>query len=141
MFEIQHQKQDKGKLQEGEESILLVEDEDAILKMAQMMLERLGYNVLAASTPGQAIEISNKGEKDIQLLMTDVILPTMNGRDLAKKNLKMYPNIKCLYMSGYTANVIEHQGLLDEGLDFINKPFSKYDLSLKLREILDGTYE
>jgi len=125
------------KFLKGDETILLVEDEIGILKMTQMMLERLGYNVIPASTPEQAISISKSNSAEIQLLMTDVVMPSMNGRDLSKKILQSYSKIKCLYMSGYTANVIAHRGVLDEGLYFINKPFSKYELSIKLREILD----
>jgi len=67
----------------------------------------------------------------------DVVMPEMNGRDLAEKISHSRPDIKCLFMSGYTANVIAHRGILDEGLNFINKPFSKQDLSTKLRDILD----
>lgn len=121
----------------GDETILLVEDEKSILRMTKMMLERLGYTVISASTPDQAISISKSFNKEIKLLMTDVVMPSMNGRDLASEVFQIFPSIKCLYMSGYTANVIAHRGVLDEGLYFINKPFSKHDLSLKLREILD----
>ncbi|WP_161626908.1 ATP-binding protein [Desulfospira joergensenii] len=127
----------KEKPQKGSETILLVEDENSILKMTKMMLERLGYKVLAANTPGKAIEISNRSETQIHLLMTDVVMPSMNGRELAETILKSSPEIKCLFTSGYTANVIAHRGVLDEGLNFINKPFSKQDLSVKIREILD----
>ncbi len=126
------------KVLRGHETILLVEDEASILKMNKMMLQRLGYNVLAASTPGEAIQISNDFTSGkIELLMTDVVMPEMNGRDLAENLLRSYPDLKCLFMSGYTANVIAHHGILDEGLNFISKPFSKQELSTKLREILD----
>jgi len=122
----------------GDETILLVEDEKAILNTTRVMLERLGYTVLAALSAKEALEIAQKCMQDgIHLLMTDVVMPKMNGRDLSKKLIKLYPDLKCLFMSGYTANVIAHHGVLDEGLNFINKPYSKQDLSLKLREILD----
>lgn len=122
----------------GHETILLVEDEKAILKMAQLMLERLGYNVLAASSPAEALRIVEKSNANvIHLLMTDVVMPEMNGREMAKKLLSRFPDLKCLFMSGYTANVIAHHGILDEGVQFINKPFSKQNLAIKVREVLD----
>jgi CheY-like chemotaxis protein len=121
----------------GHETILLVEDEPAILRMTTMMLERTGYKVLAASTPGAAIALAREHAGDIHLLMTDVVMPEMNGRDLAKNLLSLYPNLKRLFMSGYTANVIAHHGVLDEGVQFIQKPFAKQDLAVKVREVLD----
>lgn len=125
-----------GGIVTGHETILLVEDEAAILKMTSMMLEQLGYTVFTASAPGQAIRISESVSNGIDLLMTDVVMPEMSGRDLAEKLLQLYPNLKCLYMSGYTANVITHQGVLDKGVHFIHKPFTKQDLATKLREVL-----
>ncbi|EIM64965.1 histidine kinase,Response regulator receiver domain protein,histidine kinase,GAF domain-containing protein [Desulfobacter postgatei 2ac9] len=121
----------------GRETILLVEDEPAILRMTTMMLERTGYTVLAAGTPGEAIALAREHAGDIHLLMTDVVMPEMNGRDLAKNLLSLYPNLKLLFMSGYTANVIAHHGVLDEGVQFIQKPFSKTDLGVKVRAVLD----
>ncbi len=136
--EIGVQKIVQGKPQKGNETILLVEDEEAILKMAQMMLERLGYTVLATNNPDEAIRLSHASRKEIHMLITDVVMPSMNGRELAEKILKTFPKMKCLYMSGYTADVIAHKGILDEGVNFINKPFSKLDLSAKLRELFNG---
>lgn len=121
----------------GHETILLVEDEPAILRMTTMMLERTGYKVLAAGTPGEAIALAREHAGDIHLLMTDVVMPEMNGRDLAKNLLSLYPDLKRLFMSGYTANVIAHHGVLDEGVQFIQKPFAKQDLAVKVREVLD----
>jgi len=120
----------------GHETILLVEDEPAILEMTTKMLERLGYTVLAAGTPGEAVRLSQEHPGRIDLLLTDVVMPEMNGRDLAKKLLSTYPGIKPLFMSGYTANVIAHHGVLDEGVHFIQKPFSMRDVGGKLRETL-----
>ena len=120
----------------GSETILLVEDEPAILNITTMMLQRLGYTVLEASTPGEAIRLAREHMGEIDLLMTDVVMPEMNGRDLAKNLLSLYPNVKRLFMSGYTADVIAHHGVLDEGVHFIQKPFSKKDLAAKLREAL-----
>ena len=121
----------------GHETILLVEDELAILKVTKKRLEQLGYTVMGFSSPMEAIAFTDNSTR-VHLLMTDVVMPEMNGRDLSKKLAKSHPGIKCLFMSGYTADVIAHHGLLDEGLNFISKPFSMRDLSLKLREILDG---
>jgi len=124
----------------GSETILLVEDEPAILRLATMMLERLGYVVIAAETPGEAIRLAQEHSGPIDLLMTDVVMPEMNGRDLAKNLLSIYPDIKRLFMSGYTANVIAHHGVLDEGVCFIQKPFSPNQLGGKLREVLDDKH-
>jgi PAS domain S-box-containing protein len=122
----------------GNETILLVEDESAILQMTTRMLERLGYNVVAAATPGEAIRLAHEYRGRINLLMTDVVMPEMNGRELAGNLLSHYPDLKRLFMSGYTANVIAHHGVLDQGVHFIQKPFSKKELAGKLREALEG---
>ena len=122
----------------GHETILLVEDEPAILEMTARMLGRLGYTVVAAATPGGAIRLAAEHTGHIDLLMTDVIMPEMNGRELAGNLLSHYPDLKRLFMSGYTANVIAHHGVLDEGVHFIQKPFSKADMAAKLREALEG---
>ena len=121
----------------GHETILLVEDEPSILKMTTQMLKRKGYTLIAAGTPGDAMELAHTYNSEIHLLMTDVVMPKMNGHDLAENICNHYPNLKCLFMSGYTANVIAHHGVLDEGVNFIQKPFSMADLSVKVREVLD----
>lgn len=124
-------------LAHGNETILLVEDEKSILDMTASMLGRLGYTVISASNPVEALDISKSCSKKIHLLITDVVMPVMNGRDLSEKLRGHFPGLKCLYMSGYTANVIAHQGVLDEGTHFIEKPFSKQELSIKVRSVLD----
>nr|WP_319395808.1 PAS domain S-box protein [uncultured Desulfobacter sp.] len=124
---------------DAHETILLVEDDPAILKVTMRMIERHGYSVIAAATPGEAVELAHTYKGEINLLMTDVIMPEMNGRDLAENICNHTPNLKCLFMSGYTANVIAHHGVLDQGVNFIQKPFSKDDLAAKLREVLDET--
>jgi PAS domain S-box-containing protein len=121
----------------GNETILLVEDEPSILKMAAYVIEKSGYTVLKADRPGEAIRIATEYPGDIHLLVTDVVMPEMNGRSLAKNLLSLYPNMKCLFMSGYTANVIAHHGVLDKGVHFLQKPFSRKDLTTKLRDVLD----
>jgi signal transduction histidine kinase/CheY-like chemotaxis protein len=119
------------------ETILLVEDDDAILKLGKRILEELGYRVLSASSPGEARRIAKEHAGDITLLITDVIMPEMNGRELSENLQSFYPDLKILFMSGYTANVIAHRGVLDEDLFFISKPFSKREMAVKIREVLD----
>jgi DNA-binding response OmpR family regulator len=121
------------------ETVLLVEDEPAILAIARRVLERLGYTVLTANTPTQAIRLAGAHASEIHLLMTDVVMPEMNGRDLAKRLLSLHPKLKCLFMSGYTANIIAHHGVLDQGVHFIQKPFSMGDLAAKIRAVLDSS--
>lgn len=124
-------------VQPGYETILLVEDEPMILDMTTSMLEQLGYKVLAASTPAQAIALAQEYEGDIHLLMTDVIMPEMNGRDLANKLLTFYPDLKSLFMSGYTADVIAHHGVLDDNVYFVQKPFTIRTIADKIRSMLN----
>jgi len=120
------------------DTILLVEDEPAILKMTTRMLEKIGYVVIAAGTPGEAIRLARANEGQIDLLMTDVVMPEMNGSELAANLMSNNPGIKHLFMSGYTADVIAHHGVLDEGVHFIQKPFAMKELKEKLREVLEG---
>ncbi len=122
---------------QGSETILLVEDEPAILKMTKIILERQGYTVLPANGPGQALGLAREHAGQIHLLMTDVIMPEMNGSELAQHLLSIYPNLKRLFMSGYTADVIAHHGVLAPGVHYIQKPFSMGALAAKLREVLD----
>jgi CheY-like chemotaxis protein len=100
------------------------------------MLEKLGYRVLAAGTPGEALRLAKYNSGEIDLLLTDVVMPEMNGRDLSKRLLSLYPGLKRVFMSGYTANVIAHHGEIDEEVHFIQKPFSRLELSRKVREAL-----
>jgi len=121
----------------GLETILLVEDEAAILNMVKMLLGKQGYTVLAANTPKEAIRLASEQTGKIDLLITDVIMPEMNGKNLALSLMSKYPNLKCLFMSGYTADVIAQHGVLEEGTHFIHKPFSLPDLAVKVRKVLD----
>ncbi len=120
----------------GHETILLVEDETSILRLAKKMLERLGYNVIAAASPGEATELAKRHHGEINLLLTDVVMPEMNGRDLARNLLSYYPGMGRLFMSGYTSDVIAHQGKVEEGMYFIQKPFSMSELSTMVRRAL-----
>lgn len=125
----------------GFETILLVEDEPMILDMTKTMIEQQGYIVLPARTPGEAILVAEEYPDDIHLLLTDVVMPEMNGRDLAHFLSPILPGMKRLFMSGYTADVIAHHGVLDEGVSFIQKPFTRKDLVIKIREVLDAPPE
>jgi two-component system, cell cycle sensor histidine kinase and response regulator CckA len=116
--------------------VLLVEDEKVILKVGQAMLERLGYRVLSASSPSEAVQQARTQTEKIELLITDVIMPEMNGRDLARILVGVLPGLKCLFTSGYTSDIIAHHGVLDEKINFIQKPFSFAELAVKVREVL-----
>ena len=120
----------------GTETILLVEDEPMILELTTAMLESLGYTVLAATGPEAALRLARDHGQAIHLLMTDVVMPGMNGRQLARELAAHIPDLACLFMSGYTANVIAHHGVLDQGVHFIQKPFTLYLLAAKVREAL-----
>jgi PAS domain S-box-containing protein len=121
------------------ETILLVEDETAILKMTEKILKDLGYTVLSAASPLKALDLANDHKEKINLLVTDMVLPEMNGKDLARQVQSIYPEIKILFMSGYTANVIAHHNVLEPGLCFLQKPFSVKDMAVKVREALENT--
>jgi len=120
------------------ETILLVEDEQHFLRMTTRMLEGLGYTVLAANAPSEGLNIAKQQGASIHLLLTDVVMPGMNGRELATRLKGIYPGFKILFMSGYTANIIASRGALDETGNFIQKPFSKKDLAVKVRDVLDA---
>ncbi len=121
----------------GTETILLVEDEEALLRLGQKLLERLGYTVLAAGTAQTALALSaNAGVIDV--LVTDVIMPQMSGREVCKILQTDRPQLKCLFLSGYTADVIAHRGVLDDGVHFLQKPFTVDQLARKLRIVIDG---
>ena len=122
----------------GDETILLVEDEPAILQLTKELLEICGYTVLSANTAAESFRLASEHHGEIDLLITDVIMPEMNGRDLANSLQAQYPQLKCLFMSGYTYDIISRQGVLYEGLNFIQKPFSLPVLAAKVREVLAG---
>ena len=126
----------QGEPPQGNETVLLVEDETEILEITRTMLESQGYTVLATSSPAEALTIAKESSERIRLLMTDVVMPEMNGRDLSKEILSLVPDIKVLFSSGYPADVIAHHGVLDEEVNFIQKPFSLQELTRKVRETL-----
>ncbi len=121
------------------ETILVVEDEVAILALIERTLSRLNYSIILAGSPSEALQMVKTTPMKISLLITDVIMPGMNGNQLAEEMRTFLPTIKCLFMSGYTADVIAHRGVLDSGLNFIQKPFSSKDLAIKVRDTLKGS--
>jgi two-component system, NarL family, sensor histidine kinase EvgS len=137
VLKAQHERISAKQMGQGE-TILLVEDEAPILRLGKRVLEDLGYQVLDAIAPDAALEIARTYAGTIDLLITDVVMPGMNGRQLARAVRDSYPAIKVLYMSGYTANAIAHHGVLDEGVHFMQKPFSKTDMAGKVRQALAG---
>jgi signal transduction histidine kinase len=122
----------------GDETILIVEDEPSILAITKNILEAFGYRVISAPNPGEAIRLAESFSGTIDLLMTDVVMPEMSGRELLERLLILRPEARHLFMSGYTGDIISHHGILDDGVNFIQKPFSMHDLAVKVREILDN---
>jgi PAS domain S-box-containing protein len=121
----------------GSETVLVVEDDENILGLIRGILERLGYHLLAARTPGQALAIARQHGGPVALLVTDVVMPEMNGRELQRQVSALLPGIKTLFMSGYTADVISRRGVEDEGGLFLQKPFTITDIAQKVRRVLD----
>jgi len=126
-------------VERGSEVILLVEDEPALLGLARRLLEHLGYRVIAAGSPGKALELlENESLPTPDLVVTDVVMPGMNGRDLAEQVVAAHPGMKCLFMSGYSADTIAHRNVSSGDFAFIQKPFTREGLATKVREILDS---
>jgi two-component system cell cycle sensor histidine kinase/response regulator CckA len=125
-------------VQRGTETILLVEDDPQLLQLSSSVLVHCGYKLLVAGSPEEGIEICKANHRDIRLLVTDVVMPRMNGRQLAEQIQKVSPHVKVLYISGYTSNAIVHYGVLDPGLWFLPKPFTLSALVAKVREVLDS---
>jgi CheY-like chemotaxis protein len=121
----------------GIESILLVEDNEQVRELSLAILHRQGYSVITAENGREALAVLDRHEGPVHLLLTDVVMPGMNGRELFIEAVEKHPGLKVLFMSGYTDNVIAHHGVLDPGVAFIQKPFSVKDLAAKVREALD----
>ncbi|MFO7985523.1 MAG: ATP-binding protein, partial [Desulfatiglandaceae bacterium] len=119
------------------ETLLLVEDEASVLDVGKEILERLGYTVWIASGPAEAMEIIRQHSEELHLLVTDVVMPEMDGKELARQISKRRPHIRTLFMSGYPADAVAHHGILEKNVNFIQKPFSVSGLAYKIREVLD----
>jgi two-component system cell cycle sensor histidine kinase/response regulator CckA len=128
---------DDVRISEGTETILLVEDDEMVRKLVNEVLDNEGYRLLEAANGVAALSICAQYEEPIHLLLTDVVMPEMSGRELANRLAAVRPELKVLYMSGYTDDVIVHHGVLDEGTEFIQKPFTPDVLARKIREVLD----
>jgi len=122
--------------QTGSETILLVEDEPSLLILTQALIRNMGYTVLAAGAPKDAVQVSESFKGTIDLLLTDVVMPGMSGRDLWRRLILQRPNLKALFISGYTADIIANHGVVDDHTLFLQKPVSKESLAAKLRDIL-----
>jgi two-component system, cell cycle sensor histidine kinase and response regulator CckA len=122
---------------DGTETILLAEDNEQVRQLAHTILKARGYTVLAAGNGEQALETAAGHDGNIHMVVTDVVMPGMNGQDLYEKVRKSYPDIKVLYMSGYTSNVIAHHGILEQGIQFIQKPFTVKGLATRVRQVLN----
>ena len=120
----------------GSETILVVEDEDLVRQMVREILVQYGYSVLESRSGGEAVDLCSRHQGTIHLMLTDVVMPGMSGVELSKRLAPMQPEMKVLFMSGYTANAVVHQGILDPGVAFIHKPFSIASLAHKVREVL-----
>ena len=115
-----------------------IAEDGVYLDVNDTMLERLGYQVLATSSPDAAVDLAERHPGEIELLLTDVVMPGFSGKDLSEKVLRIRPDIRVLYMSGYTANVIAHHGVLESGINFLQKPFRPQELARRVRRILDA---
>jgi two-component system, cell cycle sensor histidine kinase and response regulator CckA len=125
------------RISEGTETILLVEDDEVVRKLVSEVLDNEGYRLLEAPNGVAALSTCAQYEEPIHLLLTDVVMPEMSGRELANRLAAVRPEVKVLYMSGYTDDVIVHHGVLDKGTEFIQKPFTPDVLARKIREVLD----
>jgi two-component system cell cycle sensor histidine kinase/response regulator CckA len=136
-IEVSEEKAEPKEGPHGVETILLVEDEKAVRMLAVEFLRRYGYSVIEAPHGSEALSACRQHQGPIHLMVTDVVMPGISGRELARRLGPLRPEMKVLYMSGYTDNAIVHHGVLDEGVHYIQKPFSMELLAIKVREVLD----
>ena len=122
----------------GTESILLVEDEELLRQLLTTLLQRLGYQVVAAPSGQAALDIAAETARPLHLVLTDVVMPGMNGRELAEQLVAARPGLRVLYMSGYTEDAVLRHGLTTATVNFIAKPMTPDALARKLREVLDA---
>jgi two-component system cell cycle sensor histidine kinase/response regulator CckA len=131
------EREEEREIPRGRETVLLVEDEDAVRRIAAEFLRKQGYTVLEAHQGGDALLICRRTESVIHLMVTDVVMPGMSGRELVENLAPLKPEMRILYMSGYTDNAIVHHGVLEPGVNFLQKPFTLNDLARKVRDVLD----
>ena len=115
-----------------------MEDEPSILQMVRSLLEKRGYRVLAAGTPLEALRVAEAQPGSIDLLVTDVIMPEMDGNSLFRKMSQIRPGLRCLFMSGHTDEALAQRGILDAGVHFIQKPFTMQDMEVRVQETLQA---
>lgn len=121
----------------GSETLLVAEDEEIVRSFMKKILERAGYKVIVAADGEEAVEKLRENKEDISLILSDVIMPKKNGREILDEARRIKPSIKVVFISGYTANVMHEKGIFEEGMDFITKPFVKDKLLRRVREVLD----
>jgi CheY-like chemotaxis protein len=122
----------------GSETVLVVEDETAVRALTRMTLEARGYYVLVAASAEQALEVAARHPGPIPLVVTDVVMPGLSGGELAARLVELRPEMRVIFVSGYTDDAIAHHGVLDPGVHFLQKPFTLDALARKVREVLDG---
>ena len=122
----------------GNETVLVVEDTPAVLNVTVSVLRRYGYSVLAADSGRAALDLLEQHEGDLALLLTDVVMPDMNGKDVAARVRSRFPGVKVLFMSGHDMAVVADHGVLDPDIALIAKPFSSQELAMRVRRVLDG---
>jgi len=126
------------KIETGSETIMVVEDDQTVRDLAVRVLERAGYEVIEAAGAEAALEQARSRTGPIHLLLTDIVMPHISGSELAERMTQIRPETKVLYMSGYTDDSIVHQGVLDPGTAFMQKPFSPWSLARRVRQVLDS---
>jgi CheY-like chemotaxis protein len=131
-------KETSVEMPKGTETILLVEDEEIVRKLTLKILEECGYTVIEAANGVEALELCDKGDCQFDLLLTDVVMPQMDGRELSERLKEILPNLRVLFTSGYTDDAVIRHGVIEVNTNFIQKPFSAEGLAHKIREILDN---
>jgi len=136
-LEVFDEKSSDSSLPTGSETVLVVEDAEEVRRLAMQILKRQGYHVLDAPNGIEALQLCRQKKEDIHLLLTDVVMPQMGGKELSEQIRLLRPEIRVLFTSGFTDDAIARQGILDPGITFLQKPFSPVSLSRKVREVLD----
>jgi two-component system cell cycle sensor histidine kinase/response regulator CckA len=124
---------------DGSETVLLAEDQEAVRSLTRTALTEFGYKVIEASDGDGAMSLAGAYAGEIHLLLTDVVMPGMDGRELSERLKKLRPTLKVLFTSGYTADVIAERGVIERGVAFLHKPFGPEELAQKVREVLDAS--